>query len=337
MQAASLPLKGYFRLYEAQLRAERKSPRTIEAYQYSLGKFAQWCERAFGTAPTLEQFNREQVRLFLVDAQDKPKWDGHPFLNGVTVKPVSGATLHHYVRALKTFSGWLHREGYAASNALQMLRPPKLDEKQLVPLTEEEERHILDTYNDNSAVDCRTKAMFLLMLDTGLRLSELIHLQLEDVSMDHGFLLVMGKGRKERSVPFGFTAERVLRKYVAFFRPEPATPQFTEFFLSPDGYPLTVKALKMVFARARKRTGIARLHAHLLRHTYAMRALENEVPTMALQHYLGHSSTKVTERYVHAAQSEKLKRARGFSPVDQLRLKVKPMRQMSGPGRRIGG
>jgi integrase/recombinase XerC/integrase/recombinase XerD len=60
----------------------------------------------------------------------------------------------------------------------------------------------------------------------------------------------------------------------------------------------------MVFARARRRTGIRRLHAHLLRHTYGIRAQENEMPTITLQHYMGHSSSKVTERYVHAAQSE---------------------------------
>ena len=77
----------------------------------------------------------------------------------------------------------------------------------------------------------------------------------------------MGKGRKERSVPFGYTTEKVLRKYVTFFRPDPATPRIEEFFLSPDGYPLTTKAMAMIFYRARKRTGITRLHAHFLRHT----------------------------------------------------------------------
>lgn len=143
----------------------------------------------------------------------------------------------------------------------------------------------------------------------------------------------MGKGRKERSVPFGYTTEKVLRKYVTFFRAEAANPNFGEFFLSPDGYPLTAKALKMVFARARKRTGIRRLHAHLLRHTYGSRAQENDMPTITLQHYMGHSSSKVTERYVHAAQSEKLKRARGYSPIDQLRLRV---RQICQPRKSIG-
>jgi site-specific recombinase XerD len=324
----TLPLKGHLRLYQAHLRAERKSPNTIAIYGHVLAKFERWFELTYGKPPALANFTRDQVRFFLVAAQDKVKWDGHPFLEGVTSQPISAATLHNYVRTLKTFGAWLAREGYTAMNPLEGLRLPKMDQKQLQPLTEDEERQLLDTYNDNNPNDCRTKALFLLMLDTGLRLAEVVHLQDEDVDLDNGFLLVMGKGRKERSVPFGFTTEKVLRKYVTFFRPEPANPNFGEFFLSPDGYPLTAKALKMVFDRARKRTGIRRLHAHLLRHTYGIRAQENDMPTITLQHYMGHSSSKVTERYVHAAQSEKLKRARGYSPVDQLRIRVKqPLRR----------
>src|SRR5205814_2101388 len=120
---------------------------------------------------------------------------------------------------------------------------PKVDQKQLLPLTEEEERKLIDTYSENDSFECRSKAIFLLMLDTGLRLSEIITLTEQNMDLDGGFLLVMGKGRKERSVPFGYTTEKVLRKYVTFFRPDPSTPRIQEFFLSPDGYPLTTKAM----------------------------------------------------------------------------------------------
>ena len=82
--------------------------------------------------------------------------------------------------------------------------------------------------------------------------------------------------------------------------------------------------MKMIFTRAAKRTGIERLHPHLLRHTFGTRAQDNGMPRLTLQHYMGHSSSKVTERYAHAAQSEKLKRARGFSPIDQLGLRAGP-------------
>jgi site-specific recombinase XerD len=320
---AGLPLKGYVRLYEAQLRAERKASKTIQVYGYVLSKFEQWFVAEHGRPPTLADFRADQARFFMVAVQEKPKWEGHPTLAGVTPNGIAGATLHLYVRTLKTFGAWLAREGCLPANPVVALRLPKVEQKQLLPLTEEEERRLLGAYDDNQPVDCRVKAIFLLMLDTGLRRAEVIALKDRNVDLDNGFLLVMGKGRKERSVPFGYTTEKVLRKYATFFRPDPADPTVDEFFLSPDGYPLTSNAIVMIFARARKRTGITRLHPHLLRHTYGIRAQESDMPTITLQHYMGHSSSKVTERYVHAAQSEKLKRARGYSPIDQLGLRVK--------------
>lgn len=81
------------------------------------------------------------------------KWQGHPTLDGVTEQGISGATVHHYVRTLKTFGSWLEREGYAQTNPLIALRLPKMDERELRPLTQAEERQLLDTYNDNNSND----------------------------------------------------------------------------------------------------------------------------------------------------------------------------------------
>ncbi|HLF08320.1 MAG TPA: tyrosine-type recombinase/integrase [Dehalococcoidia bacterium] len=307
----ALPLAGFYRLYEAQLRAERKSAKTIRIYFDGLGKFGKWFEATYGRPATL------------ADALGRQKYVGHPTLEGRTGETLSVSTVHQYTRALKTFGGWLEREGYTQVHPLHTLRLPRLEECQLRPLSEGEERARLGAYDDNNPTECRLKAIFLLMLDTGLRLAELITLKVENVDLDNGFLLVMGKGRKERSIPFGFTTERLLRKYVTFFRAQPALPSIDELFLSPEGYPLTYNAVRMLFTRAAKRSGIERLHPHLLRHTLGIRAQENSMPTITLQHYMGHTSSKVTERYAHAAQSERLKRARGYSPIDQLALRVK--------------
>jgi site-specific recombinase XerD len=180
----------------------------------------------------------------------RPKWESHPGLAGVTTEPLAGSTIHQYTRGLKTFGAWLERERYATIHPLYSIRLPKIDEKQLRPLTEDEEKRLLGSYDDNNPTECRLKAIFLRMLDTGARLSELTGLQLADVDLDNGFLLVFGKGRKERSIPFGCTTERLLRKYVTMFRPEPALPSIGELFLSPDGHPLTATAMKMIFTRA---------------------------------------------------------------------------------------
>lgn len=93
-ESLDLPLRGFFRLYETNLKAERKTPKTITVYRYVLTKFADWFERASGRAPLLSDLSSSQVRTFLVAVQETPKWHGHPTLDSRVAMGVSGATLH---------------------------------------------------------------------------------------------------------------------------------------------------------------------------------------------------------------------------------------------------
>src|SRR5579885_1906747 len=156
---ASLPLKGFVRLYQATLKAERKSVKTIDVYTYVLRRFEEWFEAKHGRAPKLEDVRALAVREFLADAQDAPKWQTHPTLAGVNPGKVSGATLHQYVRSLKTFGAWVAREEFLPRNPLDTVKLPKIDQTQLQPLTEEEERTLLATYSESKAGECRTKAI----------------------------------------------------------------------------------------------------------------------------------------------------------------------------------
>jgi hypothetical protein len=136
-QHGRLPLGGFWRLYEAQLRSERKSANTIRIYGNALTKFSDWCQDAFGRSPTLDDFSSTNVRLFLGDEAEQPKWRGHPTLEGFTKNKVAVGTIHQYTRGLKTFGAWLERERYAAIHPLYSVRAPRGDDKQLHPLTEE--------------------------------------------------------------------------------------------------------------------------------------------------------------------------------------------------------
>jgi integrase/recombinase XerC/integrase/recombinase XerD len=115
----------------------------------------------------------------------------------------------------------------------------------------------------------------------------------------------------------------VLQRYRHNYRPAPAGPGCDTSFLTEDGLPLPERVLDGIFERARRKTGIKRLHAHLLRHTYRTRSAEMNMPTLTLQHFMGHSVPTVTERYSHVATSERLKRDRTFDHVDQLSLRVR--------------
>jgi integrase/recombinase XerC/integrase/recombinase XerD len=161
------------------------------------------------------------------------------------------------------------------------------------------------------------------MLSTGLRKAELVGLKDEAVNLDEGFVTVWGKGRRQRSIPFGYKTGWVLQRYRTLHRPQPATPSCDTFFLTVDGYPITKSAVDMLFERARKRTGIVRLHPHLLRHTYGTRSAEMGMATLTLQRFMGHSQPIMTERYSHLAQSERIKRERSYDHLDQLDVRVR--------------
>jgi site-specific recombinase XerD len=331
----SLPLEGYIKLYNAHLKTEGKTDKTIKIYNYALSLFSNYFTGEEGRPPTLNDFTADNVRYCLAEAADRPKWSGQPWAATHAGERVAGATLHQYTRSLKSFGAWLAREGHTEGHPLFTVRLPKLDQRELVPLSPDEEERLLAAYDERRLFDCRTKAILMVLLDTGIRAGELVRLRLDDLNLEEGFMTVLGK-RRERSIPFGHGCERILRMYLTFHRPEPATPEIDRVFLTVDGYPLTEAGLRMIFERVKHRTGIARLHPHLLRHTYALRSQELHVPVpvLALQQYLGHSSPMVTERYVHAASSERLKRARQFSHLDALNVRVR--RSPSGRVRHFG-
>ena len=161
----------------------------------------------------------------------------------------------------------------------------------------------------------------MLLIDTGIRSGELIKLKIEDVRMNEGLLKVTGKGRKERIVPMGSNAQRVLQRYLFRYRPKPANPNITNVFLSELGGPFTENGLKLVFSRLAKKSGVARLHAHLCRHTFATRFLINGGDVFSLQQILGHSSLEMVRNYVNLASSHIIIQHQKFSPLDRLNIR----------------
>ena len=212
---------------------------------------------------------------------------------------------------------------WVSVNIMASLKLPKLEEKELQPLTTEEELRLLNAYSELKAGECRDKAIFMLMLSTGIRRAELLSLKDAAVNIAEGVRYGLGKGKKQRSVRFGHKTCWVLQRYRLLHRPQPATPNIEAFFLNRDGYELTDASLEMLFRRARERSGVARLHPHLLRHTYGTRSSELGIPTLTLQRFMGHSQPTVTERYSHVATSERLKRERSYDHLDRLDVKVK--------------
>ena len=309
MNQNRLELFTLTRHFEVHNRSEGKSERTVEWYNEVLTLFQQWLEGE-GIATTLDRIGEAEVRAFVLNLQGrKGLWE-----------PASSHTLNNRVRAIQAFFAWLHSQGYTEEHRLKNLKPPKVAQKVIEPLTEEEIKRIFASIRTDALLGARNTAIYSLMLDTGLRLSEVLTLRYEDVHLEDRYIKVLGKGNKERIVAFGATCQRWVIHYAYHFRVEPEQPRVDNFFLSIDGFPMSSSALRSLTERLSRTAGVPRLHPHLLRHTYATQFLLNGGDVFLLKQNLGHSTLVMVENYVHMASREAALRSEGFSPLDRYDL-----------------
>ena len=145
-----------------------------------------------------------------------------------------------------------------------------------------------------------------MLLDTGLRASELVGLTMVNVNLEDGLVKVMGKGSKERIVPIGAKVQRALWKYLQRHRPQPANPLCPTLFLTLTGKPITTDRLRTIIEKYSIRADIegVRCSPHTLRHTFAISYLRNGGDVFSLQRILGHSSLEIVRYYVNLAQAD---------------------------------
>jgi len=317
----NIELKDLVNYYETFNRSEGKSPKTVKWYREVLDRFVGWLE--LQEKPTkLGSIDQMDVREFILWLREK-RYNG---------RTLSSSTVNNRVRALRAFFSWLAREEYTETNILANLKPPKVAKTLIEPLTVEEINNLFSVINQKTVLGARNAAMITLFLDAGLRLSELLELRTADVHMEQRFVKVMGKGSKERMVPFGVSCQKALLHYYHHFRVEPAHAGIDSFFLTLDGYALTVTAIKSLMVRLGKASGITRLHAHLLRHTYATRFLLNGGDVFLLKQNLGHSTLAMVEVYRHIASREAALLSEPFSPLDRMNLKEMRRQQWNHNG-----
>lgn len=228
---------------------------------------------------------------------------------------ITSTTIQTYIRALRSFLTWCYQQEYIPVNLPEKFRLPKAQRKSIDVLTDSEVRRLLSSFNLRYLVQLRNYCMCSLMLDSGLRLHEVVTLTLEHIHLPEGYIIVDGKGNKQRIVPLGLFTRKVLFRYL--FR-RPGCAQTDRAFLMSNLLPVTDATLRQMFRKLKQRSGIPRLRAHLLRHTFATRYLENGGDMYALQQILGHTSLEMVKRYVHSTTRKTVPRFPEFSPLDNL-------------------
>ena len=296
-----------------------KSLKTITWYSANLKRFHSYLKSRH-LPDSIENIDIKLLREYVLYLLKRNKYELHPYTPAKN-ELLSNTTVHGHVRTLRAFFSWLVREGIIETNIAKDLKPPKLIKKIVSTLSDEEIVRVLNTLNLHNHSQARNQTIFMLLLDTGLRIGELINLRMEDVHMDEGFLKVIGKGKKERIVPIGSNAQRALQRYLFRYRSKPIYQEIDNVFLYAYGKPLTENSIKLIFVRLAKRSGVYRLHAHLCRHTFATRFLINGGDVFILQQILGHSTLEMVRHYVNLASSHVTIQHQRFSPMDRISLR----------------
>ena len=297
---------------------EGKSPKTIEFYSYHLKRFNRFLGVQVPTTSPVE-IGIAEARKFIFYLQNNAiRWEDNPRISDD--KSLSPFTVQAYVRAIKAFWTWLFDEGFISANTMSALKLPKTPRKVVKTFTREQVQHMIKVLNQKSIRGFRDYLIVMILLDTGIRLSELMGLTIDNIDFGQNCFLVHGKGDKERLVPFGSRVRHILWQYIRNIRPEPKFDDINQVLLTDNGYPLRPRAVQVMINRLGLRAGITgvRCSPHTFRHTFAKNYLLLGGDVFSLQRILGHSSLEVVKLYINLATSDISEQHRRFSPVDNI-------------------
>lgn len=302
--------------------SEGKSPATIAIVEASV-RYLQEFLSAEGLPTDIERISDQEIRRFVIHLQGRHRFAHHRF-----TRPqeglLSGHTVNGYLRALRAFWSWSQREGFIHRDPFSRIKIPKAPKKVMPTFTQEQLRRLIAAIDTSTASGYRDYAAILMLMDTGMRCSELTGLRVKDVNLEARLLKVWGKGAKERMVPFGKKVQSAVWRYLTSSRPEPLTPRYDHVFLTQGGRPLSKDRLEAIVEHYGKKAGIegVRVSPHTCRHSFAVMFLRNGGDVFSLQRIMGHSTLDVLRIYVNMAQADIQEAHRRHSPVDNLEFKA---------------
>ena len=284
--------------YLLAVRSEGKSPKTIRAYSDILHAFMAGIKEEL-----VEELTENHIRIYMADL---------PSRAGRYGDFSTSSQMKHYA-TIRTFIRWLYAQGYTSRCITDRTRPPKISNDLPDALSSEEVGRLRDVLSMGLF---RDQVIITMFLDTGLRLRELMQLNLDDIYFDERLLRVYGKGKKEALVPFGKLLAKDLHAYIILHR-SPEDRKEKALFLNRFGKRLEYEGLAMLVRRilGKVRT-TGKGGAHTLRHTFATNFLRNGGDVEGLRVILRHTDISTTQRYSHLVTKDISAMHDRFSPGD---------------------
>ena len=257
------------------------SERTVEAYASDLRRFCTSLDKRGGDPLTAGQ---EEVAAHLRQLRRR----------GLAPRSIARALV-----ALRSFYGHLVESGDRSDNPTVNLSPPRLWRRLPRVMSEKQVETLLGIPDPNEPLGLRDKAMLELLYATGMRVSELVELEIAQLRLDFGFIVVRGKGRKERVVPVGEQAEEWLQAYLTRVRPVLAKGRHDRVFVNRLGTGLSRQGFWKKLRQYCRQGGIEEVSPHVIRHSFATHLLEHGADLRSVQMMLGHADISTTQIYTH--------------------------------------
>lgn len=268
-----------------------ESPSPLSGYDMNGGGAATAVASPPATCP------QTGLDLLAVEAEDVQR-----FLGFLRTREYSKSTTARKLATLRSFFKFCLKRGYVKSNPLSTIRTPKQDKRLPKYLDEHEVRKLLETPNASTLLGCRDRAMLETMYSTGVRVSELVDLNLADIDFVGEALHVRGKGKKERITPIAPTALAWIKRYMELRRADPRSQTFnTEaVFVNKHGQRLSTRSVRRKLDKYLAICGLdPSISPHTLRHSFATHLLNRGADLRAVQELLGHQSLSTTQIYTH--------------------------------------
>jgi integrase/recombinase XerD len=266
------------------------SRNTIVSYERDLKSYLRFLQD-IEKLTELDSIQRSQIIHFLAHLKDSGK---------------SAKTIARHVASLRAFHQFLLREKVVGQDPTVHIESPQLERNLPKVLSLQEVEILLESPKLVDHYGYRDKAMLELLYATGIRVSELIGLNMDDIHLTMGFIRCIGKGNKERIIPLGRTASAALEQYLVKGRPKFVSKRHKDeaFFLNHHGKRLTRQGFWKILKRLAKEANIEKeLTPHTLRHSFATHLLENGADLRAVQEMLGHADISTTQIYTHVTKT----------------------------------